>query len=286
MSISFDRLRIQQECERLAGCNNLADWSNRRSVFEALTLTSPQSVALTPFLIEDGIDFYYKGLLSLCEAIYSMSRHLFSWATVKAYYSIFYLLRSSLAANGYGIVRNKCLYLLPIKTGGKPIKKSSQRYSNDHCCVIHLYEDLYSKSDILQSNTIDDINPYEWMMERRNQINYRQRQFHDPGPPDFLQGIAQIMDSNSFDQLISIYVDDTSYLYCFQPDHACLALPIHRLLLTKAEYTDKGINLSTTEDRLNLITTLLTIGPNLIQRFQSFYLPVAEARTEETNLAS
>lgn len=274
--MSFDRLRIQQECEILAGCNNLESWSNRRSVFEALTLTSQQSQALNPLLIEDGIDFYYKGLLSLCEAIHSMSRHSFSWATVKAYYSIFYLLRSSLAANGYGIVRNKCLYLLPIRTGGKPIKKASKKYSNDHLCVIHLYQDLYSTSDIsdiLQSNTIDDINPYEWMMERRNQINYRQRQFYDPGPPDFLQAIAQRTDSTSFDQLIATYVDDTSYLYCFQPDHACLALPIRRLLLTKAEYTDKGINLSTTQDRLKLIAGLLTIGPNLIQRFQSFYLP-------------
>lgn len=271
--MSFDRLRIQQECERLTGCNNLLAWSNRRKVFEALTLTSQQSLALTPFLIEDGIDFYYKGLLSLCEAIHSMSRHLFSWATVKSYYSIFYLLRSSLAANGYGIVRNKCLYLLPIQTGAKPIKKSSKKYRNDHLCVISVYQDLYSTSDILQSNTIDDINPYEWMMERRNQINYRQRQFHDPGPPYFLQGIAQRIDSNSFDQLISTYVDDRNYLYCFQPDHACLALPIRRLLLTRAEYADKGINLSTTQDRLKLIAALLTIGPKLLQRFQSFYLP-------------
>jgi len=272
MSTSFDRLRVQQECERLTGCVNLADWGNHKPAFEALTLTSNQVLMLAPYLIEDGRDLYYKGLLSLCEAIQSMSRHLFSWATVKAYYSIFYLLRSSLALKGYGIVRNKGLYLIPIQTGGTPIKK---RYSNDHLCVINLYRDMYARSDILQSNSIDGTNPYEWMMDRRNQVNYRQRQFHDPEPPDFLRLIAEKIDSNDFDHLITSYVDDASYLYCFQPDDACLALPIRRLLLTRNEYTDSGVTLSVTLDRLRLITTLLSIGNSSIQRLQSFVLPVA-----------
>lgn len=270
MNTSFDRLRVQQECERLTGCLNLADWGNYKPAFELLTLTSNQVLVLAPYLIEDGKDLYYKGLLSLCEAIQSMRRHLFSWATVKAYYSIFYLLRSSLALKGYGIVRNKCLYLLQIQTGGRPLKKSSRNYRNDHLCMISLYRDMYAGSDILQSNNIDGNNPYEWMMERRNQVNYRQRQFHDPEPPDFLQLIANKIESNDFDHLITSYVDDTSYLYCFQPEHACLALPIRRLLLTRNEYTDSGVTLSVTQDRLRLITTLLTLGNRPIQRLKSF----------------
>jgi hypothetical protein len=268
--MSFDRLRVQQECERLTGCANLKDWPNHRATFEALTLTSHQAQVLASYLIEDGKDLYYKGLLSLCEAIQSMNRHLFSWATVKAYYSVFYLLRSSLALKSYGIVRNKCLYLLPIKPGSSPLKQTSRKYNNDHLCVINLYQDMFATSDILQSNSIDGTNPYEWMMDRRNQVNYNQRQFYDPEPPDFLQIITEKIDLGDFNNLITTYVDDTSYLYCFQPEHACLALPIRRLLLTRNEYYGSGVTLTLTPDRLNLITTLLTIDNTPIQRSQSF----------------
>ena len=139
-------------------------------------MQSQQEITLKSALIEDGKDLYYKGLLSLSEAIQSMYHRLFSWATVKAYYSIFYFLRSSLALRGYSLVRNKSIYLLLIKSGISPVKKSSHNYRNDHVSVINIYRDLYSNSDILQSNNIDGINPYEWMMEKRNQINYRQRQ--------------------------------------------------------------------------------------------------------------
>lgn len=271
--MSFDRLRVQQECEKLVGCKNLTDWTKNRDIFESLVLTSQQELTFTSAILEDGKDLYYKGLLSLSEAIQSMNRHLFSWATVKAYFSVYYLLRSSLALNGYAIVRNKCLYLIPIKAGSKPIKKLSNRYRNDHLCVINVYSDLYAGSDILQSNDIDGINSYEWMMDRRNQINYRQRQFNDPEPPDFLQLIAKRIDSNDFDELITTYVGDTSYLYCFQPEHACLALPIRRLLLTKQDFNNHGITLNLTPDRLDLITLLLSLDSKKIVSIKAFILP-------------
>ena len=271
--MSFDRLRTQQECEKLVGCRNLLDWSNKRATFESLVLTSQQEVTLKSALIEDGKDLYYKGLLSLSEAIQSMHHRLFSWATVKAYYSIFYFLRSSLALRRYSLVRNKSIYLLLIKSGTSPVKKSHPKYKNDHIAVINIYRDLYGNSDILQSNNIDGMNPYEWMMEKRNQIHYRQRQFYDPEPPDFLQAIAGKIDAKTFDGLISAYVDDTNYLYCFQPDHAALALPIRRMLLTKEEYANSITMPTLTEDKINTITTLLTIHSTPIGRLQSFMLP-------------
>ena len=268
--MSFERLRTQQECENLVGCKNLSDWSNRRAIFESLVLTSQHEVTLKSALIEDGKDLYYKGLLSLAESIQSMHHRLFSWAPVKAYYSIFYFLRSSLALHRYSLVRNNSLYLLLIKAGTSPVKKSHRKYRNDHVAVINIYRDLYGNSDILQSNNIDGMNPYEWMMERRNQIHYRQRKFYDPAPPDFLQVIAGIIDMKTFDGLISTYIDDTKYLYCFQPDHASLALPIRRMLLTKQEYSNSNVMPTFNKDKINTITTLLTIDSTPIQRLQSF----------------
>ena len=129
--MSFDRLRTQEECERLVGCTNLADWSSRRAAFERLVLTSHQELTLESALLEDGKDFYYNGLLSLSEAIQSMHHRLFSWATVKAYYSIFYFLRSSLALRRYSLVRNKSIYLLLIRAGNGPVKKSHRKYTTN-----------------------------------------------------------------------------------------------------------------------------------------------------------
>ena len=105
MTTSFNRLRTQEQCERLVGCTILANWGSYKEAFENLTLTSQQEISLKAALREDARDLYYKGLLSLSEAIYAMGRHLYSWATVKAYYSVFYMLRSSLALRGHAIVR-------------------------------------------------------------------------------------------------------------------------------------------------------------------------------------
>ena len=209
----------------------------------------------------------------MAEAIQSMQRHLFSWATVKAYYSVFYFLRSSIASRGYGLVRNKSIYLFHIQAGMTPLKKTNHSYRNDHLAVISIYRDLYAASDILQSNTIDGCNSYEWMMDRRNQIHYRQQQFYDPQPLDFLELIAQAVDARSFDTLISAYVHDSRYLYCFQSEHAALALPIQRMLLTRDEYAYSSSMPTLTQDRIHTITTLLTMDLTPLQCLQSFMLP-------------
>lgn len=233
MSMNFERFKTQLECEKIVGCTNVDQWNNYRVQFEAITLSAEKVSLLTSTLADDAINLYFKGLLSICEAISSINKRLYSWSVVKAYYSVFYFLRCSLALNGYAIIRNKSLYLFKIKDGEQPGKKTSDKYRNDHVCVINVYCDLYSSSDILQSNTIDGKVPYSWMMNCRNQINYRQREFYDPEPPEFLKVIAAMVDSIGIDQLITEYIDDPKFLYCFQEDHACLALPIKRFLLTK-----------------------------------------------------
>jgi len=268
--MSFDRLRTQVLCETLVGCTDLGQWNTYRAVFESLNLTSEQVHVLKSTLLEDAKDLYFKGLLSLSEAIYSMSRRLYSWATIKAYYSVFYLLRGSLALRDYAIVRNRSLYLLPLKVGESPKKKSSDRYRNDHVCVINVYRDLYANSDMLQSNTVDELNPYEWLMERRNQINYRQREFLDPNPPNFLQLISGLIQSHKLDELITAYVGDTRYLYCFQSNHACLALPIRRLFLTKEEFVKANNSLIFPQEKIDLVRKLLVINSEPLKSVDEF----------------
>ncbi len=255
--MSFERFRTQLECEKIVGCTSLDKWNSYKASFERVSLHSDKVTILISALLEDANTLYFKGILSLCESISSINRHLYSWATVKAYYSIFYLLRCSLALNGYAIVRNKSLYLLKLKEGEQPLKISKCR--NDHECVIKVYSDLYGGSDKLQSNTIDQLSPYYWLMQCRNQVNYRQREFNDPDPPNFLRFIASAVDSKKLDQLITFYVDDQEFLYCFQADHAVLALPIKRLLLTQQDLSNTIGALLLSNTKYKLLSNLLKI---------------------------
>jgi hypothetical protein len=264
--MSFERYRVQARCEELVGAKDLDDWMRKREVFENLTLSEEHCRILVGDLRNDANDVYFKGLLSLCEGIRSINRKVYSWATVKLYYSVFYLLRSSLAAKGYAVVRNKSLYLLRINKGERPKKKSSHRYRNDHFGTINIYRDIFEHSDILESNTIDGLNPYEWLMQRRNQVNYRERKFHDPSSVDFFNTIAQRMKSQKLDTIISLYIDDSQYLYCFQNEHACLALPVKRALLTRKDLSDERITVTIAREKKMLLRKLLSFGRTTISK--------------------
>jgi hypothetical protein len=118
---SFERHRAQLYCENLAGCKDIEKWGSYRAIFEKLSLTPAQATALKTELQNDAGDLYYKGLLSLSEGVNSVSRHLYSWALIKFYYSLYYFLRCSLACHGYCVVRNGRLYTLKCVAGESPV---------------------------------------------------------------------------------------------------------------------------------------------------------------------
>jgi len=68
-----------------------------------------------------------------------------------------------------------------------------------------------------------------------------------------LQGTGQHM------SLITLYIDDPDYLYCFQPEHACLALPLKRAILTKRDLLDEGIRPGFNKNQTRLLHTLLRL---------------------------
>lgn len=257
--MNFDRFRVQTYLENQLNCRNLNDWSCRRSQFENLVITDSQATELSDALKDDAVDLYYKGMLTLCEAINSIRSHLFSWSIVRLYYATFYLLRCSLAAKGYSFVRNKSLYLIRIKSGEKPVKKTGNRFRNDHIGTIRIFEVLFGQTDKLQSNNIDDLNPYIWLMNKRNQINYREREFLDPDSTFFFTTIASYANSNRLDELITNYIHDDDLLYCFQSDHACLALPIQRAIHTKNDLLNFCTDPHFRESKKKMIKDLLAI---------------------------
>jgi hypothetical protein len=249
MSTAFDRYRAQLRCESFLSCTTLEEWA--KADFKNFQLNSAQATLLNDDLREDSKDLYYKGLLSLLEGLKSIESKLFSWATVKLYYSIYYFLRATLAVNGIALIRNKSLFYLRALTDEKPVKKDGKNYSSDHSGTIRYFSELYS-SDILLSQTIEGTNTYEWVMHKREQVNYRERRFNEPLHSDFWEYIAEQSIAGNFKVILEQYVKD-QFLLCFQREHSILAIPIKRSLLTKERFDQEGIDIGLTLEQREVL---------------------------------
>jgi hypothetical protein len=231
--MSSNRNQAQEFCEAIVGAKDPDSWKQKQTQFEQIILTREVSNRLRELLIEDSKSFYYKGILSLFEALISVIRGGYSWATVKMYYSTYYCLRCMLCMNGCALIRNKALYTLHAEVGATPRKNSNRHYNSTHKGTIHHFIDLYKSADSLQSNTIEGLNPYLWLMEKREHINYRVNVFQEPSCYDFWEIAHKKRSVEEFKTLIHSYLTDNNLIYCFQEDHAVLALPLLNALKTR-----------------------------------------------------
>lgn len=257
--MSFERHRSQVYCESIIGCTTIDEWSQKRSDWESHVLDASEAAKLRSFLIADACAMLYKGTLSISEAIFGLSKYQFSWSTVKLYYGMFYLLRCSMAMRGYSIIMNRGHYLIHAAPNEKPRKLTGDFYRSTHDCVIQSYIDLYHAQDELLTNTIDDQKPYLWMKDRREQVNYRERQFHDPNYPDFMETIFGFVEQKTISHWVKKYAFG-DVLYCFLDDHAVLALPIRLLVRTRSEMKSL-LPAENNPDKQNLLRGLLTVNP-------------------------
>ncbi|MDV2081077.1 hypothetical protein [Marinobacter xestospongiae] len=233
--------------ESSVGCSNLDNWHSYRERVENYQLPHQDEEDVKLKLLEDGEDLFYKGMSSLSEGIASVATGRHSWAVVKFYYSVFYFLRSSLASKGFALIKNRSQYLWEIRAGKVPLKRSSKRYRNDHVGIINIFDDLVGDNDLLLTNTIHEKSVYLWLMELRHQIHYRQRDFLEP---DFIEEYEQAkisVDNSIYSNLLDAYYDDEDSIFCFDAEHACIAAPLKRAALTKADLMQGGIQCFSTE---------------------------------------
>ncbi|GAB3216220.1 hypothetical protein GCM10027295_18760 [Pseudaeromonas pectinilytica] len=167
------------------GCTDLTKWGSYLAKFEAYEVTELRCKELTVDLKKDAADIYFKALFSLSDAINGIYHGRHSWAAIKIYYSVFFLLRCSLATNKFAFLKNNGIYTLKIAKGEKPERRdcgklSGERVTGDHKTTIFTFISLFKDTDILQSNHVENKVVYEWLMELRNQINYRERTFTEP----------------------------------------------------------------------------------------------------------
>ena len=120
MSIDFERNRVQVSFEEFLGVASPEELIAKKDDFKTHKLSQQEVQRLSNDIKQDAIDFFYSGILSFAEGIDSIFLKRFSWATVKLYYSIYYLIRASMAAKGYATLRCKGMFRLRIADGEMP----------------------------------------------------------------------------------------------------------------------------------------------------------------------
>lgn len=245
--MSFERYRAQVCFESFFGCQNFEAFVNiSPEEIEKFVIDKNQAFSLSNSLKLDACDFYFKGCQSLTESLMNHSQRLFSWAIIKGYYSVFYMIKADFALRDFALIRHRCIYYLKATETHSPItkgRKGSNRanYSGDHKSALNYYKDMFSGSDILLSQQIDEMSAYQWLMKKREQINYQERNFREPYYPEFLEHINKRIVSNEFLNLIEEVKSDDKYLLTFQPEYAPIAIPLKRAMLTKKKFLDLGI---------------------------------------------
>lgn len=185
-------------------------------------LTAPEAAELQRLLRVDATNYLYSACVSIGDAAQAIDRTLFTWATVKLYYSTFYLLRSLLALSGRALLYEGTKpRALICRAGELPASIAAK---GTHQAVIAYFAKTFPRSPLL-SQDIGIDPPFQWLMHRREQANYSNGRFVDPQCPAHFSAIVRLGVRRSTAE----YVADNSYLYTFDPAHAILALPIEAL---------------------------------------------------------
>ena len=202
--------------------------------FEGFTVGYANSSVLNVALKKDANALLRKGIESLLQGLSGLDAGHKTWALIKLYYATYFFLRAELAFDDVAILRCRSIYTLAVALAQKPQKMSGKKAKGDHQATIALFSRHFAGRDVLLSQQIDTQNPYEWLRDQRDWVNYRRRDFLDDVPQD---GIFS--NSMSFSDQVTLYCDDQIPIYCFDHDYAALALPVKRAELSIKIATDR-----------------------------------------------
>ncbi len=237
----------------------------QRSTYESTPLTSAVVSQMSGCLEEEILAYYYKALLSYAESIPAICLGHYSWATVKLYYSTFYALRASLACNDYVFLRGgelrNFLYYVQLKSGEKLTKAGS----SDHKSTIELQQKKFSNEWLLSQKITDgdeDLFSYDWLIKRREDVNYKDILFRDPIPSEMWENIRFDVESHGISAIINQLINDSGTM-CFQQEYAVLGIPTKRIFFTSEDLHNKGIYLNDNEKKDFLKTTISGIDTGI-----------------------
>jgi hypothetical protein len=227
-------------------------------------LTLVEARRLSESLRTDAVHAMYSGAHSIAEAIQGLDKHLYSWATIKLYYSLFYFLRASLGLRGIALVYwNQKPYTWKAAQGNVPAKQAG----NSHTAVMNAFKQHQSTS-ILLSQQIGSENSLEWLKSQRESVNYKVLKFCEPNAPFHFKFVSR----HGVRKLVGLYFADTDYHYTFDPDHAMLAFPLLAFKLLINEIKTSGIVGLDDEDARHLASLFLdSRGP--LSDFRNLLFP-------------
>lgn len=188
----------------------------------------------------DSLNHLDKAVVSIVESLFAIENNIYSWSTVKLYYSIFYLLRSSLAIKGHGAFRfQRDMFFIDIND--LKFKKIDALHKSDHKAVIYLQKKYYSDNDKLLSSLILDKDVYSWMAEQREYVNYKHYVFEEPNTYDIWNKIKTSKDNNNLLEMIKDFYASDDCIHSFDPEYSILATPINLLKNTIKDLKMAGI---------------------------------------------
>ncbi|SMF73064.1 hypothetical protein SAMN02982917_4232 [Azospirillum oryzae] len=226
MNTNSNRYKVQEFIEQVSGCNDLSKWKEFKREVERIVVDSQMEAEINPLLFQDACGIYFKALVSIIESVEALSRGRCSWAVVKLYYSVFYLVRCLISIRGIAVFKCHGIYTLRIAEGELPVKRDGVKengikISGDHKTILHFYKKNFSGDRVISLN-VDGMNVIDWMMSRRDYVNYRDATFFEPE----IVGFSESIFSCGIEERIHNYIDDSDYIYCFDRDHCCLSVPI------------------------------------------------------------
>jgi hypothetical protein len=193
----------------------------------------------------DASGTFFKALLSIVEAMEGLTRGGYSWAVVKLYYAVFYLLRCKMTAMGH--VFFKCagtIYSVELKKNAVPIERSKGKFAGsdirgDHKTILATYIAHLSAGDILLTNKVGAVSVFEWMVSVREDVHYRRPTFSEPLSGFFFSDLST---DDGLVLWIDKYLNDANVIHCFLEEHCCLATPLvlarNALIEHLARFTD------------------------------------------------
>jgi hypothetical protein len=187
----------------------------------AMVLSTNQASALVAALKQDASDYFYSGCLSVVDGIRGLVGGFYTWPTIKLYYSVFYSLRSILAAEGVCVFYiGRKPFVIKSTAGCKP----SILKGTTHESILKLFTELYP-AHLLVSQPIGYMPALRWLLKQREDCNYKNPRFSEPIAPEHFRKIELIGVRN----LVSAYVADAMNTFTFDKDHAMLAYPLASL---------------------------------------------------------
>jgi hypothetical protein len=225
---------------------NLLPLGTPKAVARLRVITPLEAATLESALLADAVDLYYSAWVSFMDALRGIQARCGTWATVKLYYSTFYTLRAALALG------KVCAFHVGSSSFSvKAIAGETPRSCADkgtHKTVMNTFNREYPAHSLV-SQQIDLQNPLDWLVDRREAVNYRHARFSEP---DFPQEFDFVIEGG-LRRTLATYLADSTLLYVFDPDHAIVAYPLRALQMIGDQMLAATIPLSLSSEEQSFL---------------------------------